>query len=96
MYELKQQNAKELESALGDKRKKLKELDRALRDADMDSNVLNVSTNVYFKLFCAYGIDSLCKVHRIGLRVLDVGIELILLFLLRNNVRSSICTQASP
>lgn len=96
MYELKQQNAKELESALGDKRKKLKELDRALRDADMDSNVLNVSTNVYFKLFYAYGIDSFCKVHRNVLRVLDVRIELILLFLVRNNVRSSICTQASP
>lgn len=47
MYELKQQNAHELESALGDKRKKLKDLDRALRDADMDSNVLSVR-NIHY------------------------------------------------
>ncbi len=44
MFELKQKNEKELESALSDKRKKLKDLDRALRDVDMDSNVLSVST----------------------------------------------------
>ena len=48
MFELKQKNEKELESALSDKRKKLKELDRALRDVDMDSNVLSVSnTRIY-------------------------------------------------
>jgi uncharacterized protein (TIGR02231 family) len=38
MFELQKQNERVLESALADKRKKMKELDRALREVDMEVN----------------------------------------------------------
>lgn len=42
MFELQKQNERVLESALADKRKKMKELDRALREVDMEVNQAQV------------------------------------------------------
>src|SRR5689334_20188689 len=42
MFELQQQNERVLESALSEKRKKMKELDRALREVDVELNQAEV------------------------------------------------------
>lgn len=42
MFELQKQNERALESVLDDKRKKMKDLDRALREVDMEVNQAQV------------------------------------------------------
>ena len=49
MFDLQKQNEKVLESALADKRKKIKQLDQALREVDMELNQAQV--RAYYSLW---------------------------------------------
>mgnify|MGYP006983773837 FL=1 len=48
MFDLQKQNEKVLESALADKRKKIKQLDQSLREVDMELNQAQV--RAYYSL----------------------------------------------